>query len=248
VSDAADWPYVLADGLLAYPGVADLLRFKADSVQSAAAELRHAMDQAGASAMRLGLNGFAPPWSRITGLDYRQVHQVVQATRCKLFTFHWPMITRWWSETLLAWNPGLDEGAVLRAIQAALDLPPPPHEHRRSLADYGMPHPAEPHPITAEALTRKLNQAVRMAGPDSRSAGDRPTGPARPVVAIEGGTPPDSTPRGSCLAYVHSYRPTAEFGQVLEAVLASESPGCWVQRYGYLSDEKLAVMRTVWPG
>jgi hypothetical protein len=51
-----------------------------------------------------------------------------------------------------------------------------------------------------------------------------------------------------CLAYVHSYRPAAEFGRVLEAVLASDAPGCWVQRYGYLSDEKLAIMRSIWRG
>jgi len=35
-------------------------------------------------------------------MDYGLVGQVAGATRCKLFTFHWPMITRWWSETLLA--------------------------------------------------------------------------------------------------------------------------------------------------
>jgi hypothetical protein len=52
----------------------------------------------------------------------------------------------------------------------------------------------------------------------------------------------------SCLAYVHSYRPAEEFGRVLEAVLASKARGCWVQRYGYLSDEKLAIMRAVWRG
>ena len=33
----------------------------------------------------------------------------------------------------------------------------------------------------------------------------------------------------------------------LDRVLASEARGCWVQRYGYLSDEKLAIMREVWP-
>ena len=36
--------------------------------------------------------------------------------------------------------------------------------------------------------------------------------------------------------------------RALEAVLASEATGCWVQRYGYLSDEKLAIMRSVWGG
>jgi hypothetical protein len=81
-----------------------------------------------------------------------------------------------------------------------------------------MPRPDEPHPITMDALTRKLQQAIGMAGPGLR-----------------------------CLAYVHSYRPPDEFARVLEAVLASDAPGCWVQRYGYLSDEKLAIMRSVWP-
>jgi hypothetical protein len=216
-SGRADWPLPLVETLAAYPGVQDLLRFKADSVQAAAADLRQTLDAAGASGVALGLNGFAPPWSLVTGMDYRRVHEVVQATRCKLFSFHWPMITRWWAESLLAWSPGLDEQAVLRAVQATLDLPAPPDEHRRSLADYGMPRPDEPHPITPDALTRKVNQAIRQSG------------------------------TASCLAYVHGYRPPAEFARVLEAVLASDAQGCWVQRYGYLGDEKLAIMRAVWP-
>ena len=188
-------------------------------MRAAALDLRRTMDEAGASSVALGLNGFAPPWCRITGLDYGGLSGAVQQTRCKLFTFHWPMIAGWWSRTLLDWNPGLDERAVLGAVQAALDMPTPPDEHRRTLADYGMPRPDEPHPIAPAALTRKLQQAIGMAGADT-----------------------------ACLAYVHSYRPAAEFARVLEAVLDSDAPGCWVQRYGYLSDEKLAIMRSVWPG
>jgi hypothetical protein len=214
----ANWWFALLDVLEGYAGLEDLLRFKTDSVCAAAADMRRTMDEAGASAMALGLNGFAPPWTLATGLEYGEVHQIVQATRCKLFTFHWPMIVNWWSSSLLAWNPGLEEGAVMRAVQAVLDLPPPPEEHRRTLAEYGMPRPDEPHPIAMEALTRKLNQAIQQAGSEQ------------------------------CLAYVHSYRSAAEFARVLEAVLASEASGCWVQRYGYLSDEKLAIMRSVWTG
>ena len=203
--------------LAAYPGLVELLRLKAASVRAAAADLRQTLDAAGASGVALGLNGFAPPLSGVTGMHYGEVHRVAQATRCKLFSFHWPMMTRWWSETLLAWNPDLPEADVLRMVQAVLDFPSPPDEHRRSLADYGMPRPDEPHPITMDALTRKLNQAIRQAG------------------------------SATCLAYVHSYRPPEEFRRVLEAVLASDAQGCWVQRYGYLSDEKLAIMRSVWP-
>ena len=216
-ADGADWPFVLGGALLEYAGAADLLRFKARSVARAAAELRQTMDEAGASSVALGLNGFAPPWCWITGMDYGLERSVAQHTRCKLFTFHWPMITGWWARTLLDWNPGLDERAVLRAVTTVLDLPAPPTEHRVGVADFGMPRPDEPHPIVPAALTRKMNQAVAMAGRD-----------------------------GSCLAYVHSYRPAAELARVLEAVQASDAPGCWVQRYGYLSDEKLAILRSVW--
>jgi hypothetical protein len=219
-TDGADWPFLIADGLVALPGVAEWLRFKSASVRAAAADLRQAMDAAGASGVALGLNGFAPPWSRITGMDYRSVHAVAQATRCKLFTFHWPMIVRWWSETLLQWNPDLDEIAVLQAVQAVLDLPPPAAEHRRFPPEDDMPRPDEPHPIIPEALTRKVNQAVRLAEAGGAA--------------------------GRCLAYVHSYRPPGEFRRVLKAILASDAPGCWVQRYGYLSDEKLAIMQEVW--
>ncbi|MGH2562109.1 MAG: hypothetical protein ACRDJH_23870 [Thermomicrobiales bacterium] len=216
-SDAADWPFVVGDGAVRASGFGELLRFKAATARAAVAELRQVMDAAGATGVGLGVNGFAPPWSRITGMDYREVSRVCQETRCKLFTFHWPMMTRWWGETLLAWNPGLDEIEVLRAVTAALDLLAPAQEHRRTLTAYGMPRPDEPHPITPEALTRKVNQAVALAG--------------------------DGAP---CLAYAHSYRPVDEFERHLEAVLASNAPGCWVQRYGYLSDEKLEVMRRVW--
>jgi len=218
-TDTADWPFALAGGALAYPGVVDLLRFKAETARAAIAELRATLDAAGGRGIVLEANGFAPPWCAITGMDYGLVGQVAGATRCKLFTFHWPMITRWWSETLLAWNPSLDEGSVLRAVTAALDLPAPVGEHRRTLAAYGMPRPDEPHPITMEALTRKLNQAVALAG---------------------AGAP--------CQAYVHSYRPADKFARVLAAAEASTAQGCWVQRYGYLSDEKLGILRDAWRG
>jgi hypothetical protein len=218
-ADAADWPFALAGAVLDYPGVAALLRFKADTVRAALGELRGIIASEANDSVALGLNGFPPPWCRITGMDYAGLGGVVAETRSKLFTFHWPMITRWWAETLLAWNPGLDEDAVLAAVKVALDIPTGPTEHRQRLADYRMPRPDEPHAITMACLTRKIDQAV--------------------ALARDSGAP--------CLAYVHSYRPAAEFRSVLEAALASQAPGCWVQRYGYLSDEKLRIMREVWP-
>jgi hypothetical protein len=217
VTDPADWAFITGETAVSAGGVAELLRFKAATVCAAVTELRAVLDEQGAAGVALGLNGFAIPWSRITGMDYRTVSQVCQQTRCKLFTFHWPMITRWWSETLLGWNPSLSENDALGAVTAALDLPAPVTEHRKDLSDYGMPRPDEPHSITAEALTRKMNQAVALAGT---------------------GAP--------CYASVHAYRPANELVQHLEAVLASNAPGCWIQRYGYLSDEKLDLVGKIW--
>ena len=218
---AADslWPFAIAGEAADYPGYLALLRFKAETVRAAVAELRTALDEVGCAGVALEVNGFAPPWCDITGMDYGLVGAVAQATRCKLFTFHWPMITRWWSETLLAWNPSLDEGAVLRAVVAALGLPASADERRQSLRDYGMPRPDEPHPIAMAALTRKLDRAVASAD--------------------------DGAP---CQAYLHSYRPPEEFARVLAAAAASTARGCWIQRYGYLSDEKLALLRAAWRG
>ncbi|HET8522349.1 MAG TPA: hypothetical protein VFL82_03890, partial [Thermomicrobiales bacterium] len=102
VKDPADWAFIAGETAISAGGVAELLRFKAATVRAVATELRTVMDDHGAASVALGLNGFATPWSRVTGMDYRTVSQVCQQTRCKLFTFHWPMITRWWSETLLA--------------------------------------------------------------------------------------------------------------------------------------------------
>lgn len=218
-TDGGDWPFAMAGDLADFPGYGDLLRFKAASVLGALIDLRATLNGTGRTAVVLEANGFPPPWCHLTGMDYGQAGQIVAATRPKLFTFHWPMITRWWSETLLAWNPTLDPDAVLRAVQSCLDLPTPADEHRQSLADYGMPRPDEPHPITMAALTRKLDQAVALAG--------------------------DAAP---CQAYLHSYRPAAEFARVLEAAAASTARGCWVQRYGYLSDEKLEILRAAWRG
>lgn len=212
------WPAALVGGLLARPGVADLLRFKAATVAGVVAELRAALDAAGGGAVALEAHAFPPPWNLLTGADYGRLGRIAQVLRTKLFTFHWPMIVHWWSESLLAWNPGLSEVAVLRAVLAGLDLPLPPDEHRTGLADWGMPRPDEPHPITVAGLTRKLDQAVAQA---------------------------DGAP---VLAYLHSYRPAAEFRAVLAAAAASTVAGCWVQRYGYLSDEKLAVLRAAWTG
>ncbi len=217
-ADPAAGPGLLLGWLAEAPGTLDLLRFKAETVAGAVAELRADMDALGLGRVALGVRGFPPPWSLVTGLHPALVGRACQELGVKLFTFHWPMIVRWYAESLLRWNPGLAEPDVVAAVRGALDLPSRPDEHRVRVADYGMPRPDEPHLMTAEGLRRKLGQALALA---------RGTG-------------------ASVTAYLHSYRPASELAVVLRAARESGVAGCWIQRYGYLSDEKLDVVRRAW--
>ncbi len=86
-----------------------------------------------------------------------------------------------------------------------------------SISDYGYPAPDEPHPIPDEPQKRKIGQAV-------------------------------SATRGNAeiLPLVHGYGPLDDYGRRFKLVAESEAAGVWINRYGYLSDEKLDVTREVW--
>lgn len=85
--------------------------------------------------------------------------------------------------------------------------------------DYGYPAPDEPHPIPDSPQIRKINQALDAA-------------------------------RGKAKIYalVHGYGPLDDFRRRLQLVADSPVDGVWINRYGYLSDEKLDVIRQVWHG
>lgn len=83
------------------------------------------------------------------------------------------------------------------------------------LADYHYPEPNEPHPCGTLALERKIRQAQAAAG-------------ETPVFAL-----------------AHGYGSVDDFRRRLTAASQASRHGFWVNRYGYLSDEKLQVVREV---
>lgn len=86
-----------------------------------------------------------------------------------------------------------------------------------SIDDYGYPEPDEPHPIPNGPQLRKIDQALAAAGGGAR-----------------------------IYALVHGYGPVADFRRRLQLVADSPADGVWINRYGYLSDEKLDVIGEVW--
>ena len=80
------------------------------------------------------------------------------------------------------------------------------------LEDLYYPAPEEPHPAGAAAQHRKIVQAQLQAG-------------GTPVYAL-----------------AHGYGPVGDFRNRLETAMAASRHGCWINRYGYLSDEKLDII------
>ena len=87
----------------------------------------------------------------------------------------------------------------------------------RKMDDYGYPHPDQPHPVPDPPQLRKL-AAVRQ------QMGNQAT-----LVPL-----------------VHGYGPLADVRRRLLLVMESAADGVWINRYGYLSDEKITAIRELW--
>lgn len=77
---------------------------------------------------------------------------------------------------------------------------------------YHYPDPDEAHPVGVKAIERKLVQSRQEAG-------------AAPVYAL-----------------AHGYGPLDDFKRRLTAAYSAAPAGVWINRYGYLSDEKLSAV------
>jgi hypothetical protein len=83
------------------------------------------------------------------------------------------------------------------------------------LADYGYPEPHVAHPVGTRVQVKKIEQAQAEAG----------TTPVYPLV--------------------HGYGPPADFRRRLQLAWQASPHGLWINRYGYLSDEKMKLVADV---
>ena len=83
------------------------------------------------------------------------------------------------------------------------------------IEDYSYPDPDTPHPVGREAQARKIHQAQLEAG-------------STPVYAL-----------------VHGYGPLADFRERLKVAWEASNGRIWINRYGYLSDQKIEAIGEV---
>ena len=171
-----------------YPGAWEWLRLKAALSTDLLRDWREAITAFGGPEKELSANAFMPPFSFVTGLDFHGAARHCQSISAKLYTMHWGLMVRFWGEVLLAHNPGLDEGLLVRALVHLLDLTDGPVLPR--LADYDYPDPDSPHPIPDGPQLRKIAQARAAVG-----------GQAPLYALVHGYGPPDDFTRRLRLAW-----------------------------------------------
>lgn len=201
-----------------YPGLAAWFRLKAALSADLLREWREAIVAAAGPDKELAANAFMPPFSYFTGLDFAIGSEHCQSVAPKFYTMHWSLMVKFWADELLAHNPGLDKDLLAQALANLFDIVDTDSDSDPiRLSHYGYPAPDEPHPIPDGPQIRKIAQ----------------------VMAAVGG-------RAKVHALVHGYGPPDDFRRRLKLVADSPVDGVWINRYGYLSDEKLDTIREIW--
>lgn len=196
--------------------VSEWRRLKAALSTDCLQHWRDAMNNAGGKDKELSANAFMPTYSTITGFDFPNAAKICDAVSPKLYTMHWSLMVKFWAEPILSANPQLSEESVVRSIVRIMEIDDD-GTGGGCVSDYGYPAPDEPHPIASGPQSRKLRDV----------AGE---------VAGECAVTP----------LVHGYGPLDDFRRRLQLVTDCDSiSGLWINRYGYLSDEKLDAIHDV---
>jgi hypothetical protein len=151
-------PSELLDLLVHYPGWVNFLQFKSSTVVSIYRKTRQRLNKLGLQSIGLSARGWPPPWNRSSGMDYRALADVCSAVTPKLFTFDYSVLPRWYGQTLLVWNPGISESAILDALVEWMNLPD--DFSHRSFANYIIPAPTELHPARLETYRTRLDEVA----------------------------------------------------------------------------------------
>ncbi len=143
-------------------GLRELGRFKAALVSELLAGFRGALTAAGGPEKELVPNAFPLPFALSSGMDYRLAAQHADGISVKLYTMHWPMILRFYGDSLMQANPGISEALLTRRLASIFEIADGaglPH-----LTDYAYPGPETPHHAGIQAQRHKIESAQKAAG------------------------------------------------------------------------------------
>ena len=173
---------------------------------------RQALDRVTGPYSLLEPQVFPQPMSTWSGFAWDGLSSTCAAVGLKLYTMHWPMIARYWARDLIGTSEGYAADQLTQALYQWMSMGP-----GTDASKLIYPPPDTPHPVGDEAQVEKLQTAQSQAG-------------AVPVIA-----------------FTHSYGPAEDFMHrfklAAQVVTSGNGSGrIWINRYGYLSDKKLALL------
>ena len=169
----------ISDSANADPRFGEWLHLKAALSVDLLRSWREVIDEFSGERKELLANAFMPPFSTITGFDFSGASRYCDALSPKLYTMHWSAIVEFWGSVLLNHNPDLDESLLVQTLARLFDLD---DEHAsRKLSYYRYPKPTEPHPISSEIQSRKIDEVI------SRVNGQTAVGSRLRQTAVSGG-------------------------------------------------------------
>mgnify|MGYP002623353525 CR=1 FL=1 len=206
----------LTNWLEEFPAIPQWLQLKSALSLDLISDWQAIMDSLEGPRKQLSVHAFMPPFSQLTGLDFARAAKLADSLSPKFYTMHWCLMVHEWGKWLLAKNPGLDETLLTRALVNLLRIKDE-DPIDATLSDFAYPRPDEPHPIGDAAQREKISEVV---------------------AEVDGKT--------KVYPLLHGYGPVDDFARRFRAGCHEQVDGVWVNRYGYLSDEKLATIAREW--
>ena len=199
----------------------DWLRLKRELSCDLLMDWREILTEAGGKALELSANAFMPTYSDLTGFDFSRAAEICEAVSPKLYTMHWSQMVEFWGRPILECNPQLEECLLVDVLCRLMEIHTAAEADSRKfeLADYGYPAPDQPHPISSEVQQRKIAEVCGR---------------------VDG--------QALVTPLVHGYGPPEDFERRLRLVAESRADGVWINRYGYLAEEKLNVISQIGKG
>ena len=194
------------------PAVLPWLKLKAALSIDILRHWREIVDELPGPRRKLSAHAFMSPFSELTGFDFSAAAAICDSISPKLYTMHWCLMVNQWGRWLLQRNPGLNESLVTRALLNLLQLSDD-EQPGVTLDDFAYPEPHEPHPIGEKGQRIKMETVCRAVNSQAQ-----------------------------VFPLVHGYGPVDDFARRFRIATMTSVDGVWVNRYGYLSDQKLAVI------
>jgi hypothetical protein len=140
-----------------WPGCKLWLEFKTTLVSNLLTRFKSAVGENKA----LFPSAFPPPWNHLSGFNYSEASNIVDAISCKYYTMHWPMMLRNYADSLTDKNGTLSKASLAACLANGFDAysPTPP-----SSDQFEYPQPDENHPINLDSLASRQTQVESWAG------------------------------------------------------------------------------------